>query len=549
MTKRIAGLTLDQVWLFAAVAFVALRVLLTPIPPNDFWWHMATGRLIVETGQIPTTDSFSYTQAGQPFYNQSWLAQLLMYGFYQFGGEPLLILAQAVLVSGTYGLLLRLCLRRTNRLRISVAFLLIATMPASFDNWIVRPQTYALLLFVVYLYVLDGWRGGGGEAGRRWQAAGGRRQVVGLVEAVSVEQSTAVKRVGWRSAAPLLVLPILAVVWVNLHGSFVLGGAFIGLIFVGEGLRRLVADRREAAAWARRPVGRAEDVLDRPAPPVRPPLRQLFVVGIFTGLAWLINPGGFQVIGYVRNLLSSSAVTRLVTEWAPQTVRDTNGVIFFLFVMVAIVLLVYSPRRPDPVDMLLTGAFFWLALSAVRNNIWFIAVATPLLVDQLANWFPRDERPAFQGAPAINAVLAGVIGLMLLLALPWVKPALGLPPDVGDLIASNTPVAAVEFLKNDPQPPTRLFHEMGYGSYLIWANPAQKVWADPRIELYPLDQWLDYQRLSGAVNAADLLAKYQIDGLLLSNEKQAALVEYVESRSQEWERRYADEETTYFVRR
>lgn len=522
MRTRNNGLTLDQVWIFAAVAFIALRALLTPIPPNDFWWHMATGRLIVETGQIPTTDSFSYTQAGQPFYNQSWLGQLLMYGLYGLGGAPLVIIAQAALLAGTYGLLLRLCLRRTGRLRVSVAFLLLATMPASFDNWIVRPQTYALPLFVVYLYVLDGWRrgGAGGRAGRP----------IGL-------------------PLRLWALPILAVIWVNLHGSFVLGGALIGLTFVGEGLRRFVADRREAAAWARRPVGRAEDVLDRPASPARPPLWQLFVAGALTGLAWLINPGGFQVIGYVRNLLSSSAVTRLVTEWAPQTVRDPNGVIFFLFVIVAIVLLAYAPRRPDPVDMLLVGAFFWLALGAVRNNIWFIAVATPLLVDQLASWIPRDDRPAFQGAPAINAALAGVIGLLLLLALPWVKPALGLPPEVGDLIAPDTPVAAVAFLKDDPRPPARLFHEMSYGSYLIWADPAQKVWADPRIELYPLAQWLDYQRLSGGANVADLLAKYQIDGLLLSNEHQEALVAYAEAHPAEWERRYGDDEATYFVRR
>jgi hypothetical protein len=525
--RRSAGLTLDHVWIFAAVAFIALRALLTPIPPNDFWWHMATGRLIVEIGQIPTVDSFSYTRAGEPFYNQSWLGQLLMYGLYTLGGAALVILAQAALLACTYGLLLRLCLRRTGRLRISVAFLLVATMPASFDNWIVRPQTYALPLFVAYLYVLDGWRG-------RRQEAGGRRQEAGIFAIIPRQ---------------LWILPALGIVWVNLHGSFVLGGALIGLTFVGEGLRRVVADRREERAWARRPVGHAEDVLDRPPAPDRPPLRQLFLAGLLTGAAWLINPGGLQVLGYVRNLLGSSAVTQLVTEWAPQTVRDTGGIIFFLFVIVGVVLLAYAPRRPNPVEMLVTGAFFWLALGAVRNNIWFIVVATPLLVDHLASWLPRDERPAFQGAPAINAALVGVIGLLLLLALPWVKPALGLPPAVGGLLSPDTPVAAVEFLKGDQRRPVRLFHEMAYGSYLIWADPGQKVWADPRIELYPLEQWLDYQRLSGGVNVDELLAKYNIDGLLLSNKSQEALVAYAQARPHAWEQRYADEEVSYFVRR
>jgi hypothetical protein len=130
-----------------------------------------------------------------------------------------------------------------------------------------------------------------------------------------------------------------------------------------------------------------------------------------------------------------------------------------------------------------------------------------------------------------------------------VKPALGLPPELGSLLSPVTPVAAVAAMEQGPRPPRRLFHEMSYGSYLIWAAPGQNVWADPRIELYPLDQWLDYQRLSSGVEVDGLLAKYAIDGLLLSNENQQDLVAYAKARPQAWELRYADEETTYFVRR
>jgi hypothetical protein len=142
-----------------------------------------------------------------------------------------------------------------------------------------------------------------------------------------------------------------------------------------------------------------------------------------------------------------------------------------------------------------------------------------------------------------------VIGLLLLLALPWVKPWLDLPPEVGALVHPTTPIAAVEALRADPARPERLFHDMGYGSYLIWADPEQKVWADPRIELYPLAQWLEYGRLASAVDAEELLAKYAVDGLLLSNEGQADLVAWAKARPAEWELRYSDEESSYFVRR
>lgn len=518
--KPARGLTLDQVWLFAGVAFVALRLLLTPIPPHDFWWHMATGRVIVATGQIPTVDSFSYTRAGEPFYNQSWLAQLLMYGLYELGGAELLVLVQALMLAAAYGLLLRLSIRQSGRLRLSVGVLLMGTLPASFDNWLVRPQSYAIPLFIIYLYVLTAWRDPRAPRGR------------GL----------------W---PPLLLLPALGAIWVNLHGSFVLGGALIGLTFVGEGLRRWLAGRAEERAWATRPVGRAEDVLSRADPPVRPPLWQLVLIGILTGLSWLLNPGGWQVIGYVRDLLGSSQVTQLVTEWAPPTIRELNGIIFFVFVMTGIVILAYARRRPDSVDMLLAGAFLWLALGAGRNNIWFVAVATPLLVRQLASWWPEEvtARPPFQGLPVPNAALVGVIALMLLLALPWVKPWLDLPPTVGAVIDAETPVAAVAALRADPTRPARLFHAMSTGSYLIWAAPEQPVWADPRIELYPLAQWRDYQRLSAGQEVERLLAAYAIDGLLLSKGDQEGLVAWAAARPAEWELRHEDEFTSYFVLR
>lgn len=523
--ERAGGLSLDQVWLFAGVAFFALRVLLTPIMPHDFWWHMATGRAIVATGQIPETDSFSYTRAGEPFYNQSWLAQVGMYGLYELGGPALLLLVQALVVAGAYGLLLRLAIRRSGHVRLSVGVLLLGTLPASFDNWLVRPQTYTLPLFIASLYLLTAWRDPRGP-----RAEGGRA------------------RAFWR---PLLLLPAMGALWVNLHGSFVLGGALIGLTFVGEAARRRLAARAEERAWASRPVGAAEDVLERPPRPVEPPLWHLVLAGALTGLAWLLNPGGLRVIGYVGNLLSSSQVTQLVTEWAPPSIRDPNGAIFFCFVIAGVVILAYARRRPDPVDMLLAGAFLWLALGAVRNNIWFVAVATPLLARQLAAWRPEGEppRPAFQGLPVLNAALIGVIALMLLLALPWVKPWLGLPPELGALLHPSTPVAAVEHLRADPDRPARLFHDMGYGSYLIWATPEQPVWADPRIELYPLEQWLEYQRLGSAVDVEALLAKYDVDGLLLSNANQASLVDWAEARPGDWELRYRDEESSYFVRR
>jgi hypothetical protein len=485
-----ARITIDHVWLAAALILVALRPLLTVIQPNDFWWHMAMGREILAAGSVPVVDSFSFTRAGEPFFNQAWLAQLLMVGLYNIGGLPLVILTQSLVITLAYGLLLRLCLLRTGRLKLCVALLLLVTMPMSFDNWTVRPQSYVFPLFAGFLTVLSEHRLG--RASRLW------------------------------------LLPLLMALWVNMHGSFVLGLALVALTFLGE----LIAARRASLA-ARPRVGW---------------WRRYLLWGGLTALATLLNPSGPDVLRYVANLLGANQVTTLVTEWAPPTTRDINGAIFFGAAMFCAAVLAYARRRPDLTDMLLLGAFFWLALGATRNIVWFGFVATPLLAVQLATLLPEPRARRFAGSAALNAALIGVLALLLVLASPWVKPALDLPPAVGSLLAEETPVAAVQALQTQPDRPQRLFHAMGTGSYLIWATPEQPVFIDPRIELYPFEQWLDYINLGQANNADALLAKYALDGALLNLKEQAPLAEHLR-RDAGWELRYQDEMTALFVKR
>lgn len=505
-TARLA-LTLDHVWLAAALLLLALRPLLTPIPPNDFWWHLATGRIIAESGAIPTADSFSFTRAGMPFYNQGWLAQLAMYWLYRLGGPELIILLQALVIVLAYGLLLRLCVQRSGRLRLSVGMLLLITLPLSFNNWVVRPQTYALPLFAVFLSVLSEYR------------------------------------LGYRRR--LWLLPPLMALWVNIHGTFVLGLALIGITFAAELLRNL---SRAASAGRQDKETQDKETQDKQISLSRVSLSRLALWGALTALATLLNPQGIAVLGYVRNLLGSNAVTTLVTEWAPPTVRDLEGRIFFLFVIGCVAVLAYARRRPALTDMLLLGAFFWLALGANRNIMWFAFVATPLLVALLAA--PRaDQRPlrSNPGLPLLNGALIGMLALLVILALPWVKPALDLPPSVGALITQDTPVKAVEFLRAQPVRPRRLFHSEAYGSYLIWAAPEQPVFVDTRIELYPFEHWRDYIRLTQGNNVAALLDRYAIDGLLLDRKQQQPLVAAIEADAG-WAERYRDEHSVYFVR-
>ena len=504
MYRRRFAITLDHVWFATALILLALRPLLTPIPPYDFWWHLATGRLIWSHGAIPMVDTFSYTRTGLPFYDQSWLAQLCMYGLYQLGGGPLLVIIQVLVIVLAYGLLLRLCILQTGRSRLSVAVLLLS-MLLVLNNWTIRPQSYAFPLFMGFLTVLTEYRLGRGK--RLW------------------------------------LLPLLMAVWVNIHGSFMLGYGLIAMTFVGEAIKtgwRIVHQAKGSAPPITNVALTAQPYSVFSVP--------FMLWSALTLLALVFNPRGLGIIGYVRDLLGNPVVTTYVAEWAPPTIRDMSGAIFFLFLIACGLVFTYARSRPDITNLLLFGVFLWLALGAGRNIVWFGFVAVPLLVAQLATLLPAPgtrRRP--HGSSKLNGLLIALLLLLLVIGLPWVKPAL-LPPAVGALYDDNTPIAAVEALQQQPTRPRHLFHDMGYGSYLIWAAPEQPVFIDPRIELYPYQQWKDYVNLGQGNDVAALLRKYAIDGLLLSKREQAPLIKIIRG-DPTWIQQYEDDRSIYFRKR
>ena len=56
------------------------------IASADTWWHLATGRWIVEHHAVPHTDPFSYATAGKPWVAHEYLTDILMFFLHRAGG-------------------------------------------------------------------------------------------------------------------------------------------------------------------------------------------------------------------------------------------------------------------------------------------------------------------------------------------------------------------------------------------------------------------------------------------------------------------------------
>jgi len=243
----------------------------------------------------------------------------------------------------------------------------------------------------------------------------------------------------------------------------------------------------------------------------------------------------------------------MVPEWAPPTFSTLTGALFLTGLLATAALLALSPLRPEPLELLLFLAFGALGLRTVRGAIWFGLTLAPVWAAHLSAVFgtslrsvPDYERECKGDLPA--TLLAVLLTVGALVTLPWFKERLPLPPEKAGLISAETPVAATEFLLRE-RLPGPLFHAMPFGSYLVWAaQPEYPVFVDSRIELYPVEVWLDYLHISAAgCGWEERLARYGVRTLMLSPQEQPALVAAARA-SPRWRQVYEDTAAILFVR-
>jgi hypothetical protein len=453
------------------VLLVALKCLGEPVRLADLFWHLAMGRTIATTWNIPTVDVFSFTRAGTPYFDQPWLAQSILYAVHRAGLEALLAFNFACMVCASWLSASTARLRGATFTAGALAVVLLA--PVAMRGWAVRPQALAVPVFAAFVYVLTRFR-----VTRRWHVS-------------------------------LASLPVLAALWANLHGSFLLAPVLV-LTTLGA---IVVDDVKVNAVDARR----------------------LLLLGGLCAAAPIANPHGVAIYGYVASLLRSTSVHELAPEWRPIALDTAEGLYVTAALLAAFALLA---RRRAWGDLVLVMPFALLEISAVRNGIWLCLVLAPIAATSLtAARSAANERLAWR----ISAVVA-----VLLAVVPWAKPRV-LSGPYGRLLW-RAPIGATLALLRDAHPPRRLLHDAATGSYLIWALPSQPVFLDTRLELYPVEQWRDMRRLSAGEDVPRLLDVYAIDGLLLDKQLSGPLVD-LERKDARFVLRYEDDAHVYFAAR
>lgn len=175
---------------------------------GDTSWHLATGRLILDTRSIPHTDPFSFTFAGHPWTAHEWLAELAMALVYRAGAWAGLALLFSTAIAITLGLIARELLRR---LPVRYAILALAVLVAALAPFMLaRPHVLTWPILALWIVAL--------------MRARAERRAPGL---------------GWAA---------LMIVWANLHASYLIGIGIAG-VFALEALVEEKGRRSVVLGW------------------------------------------------------------------------------------------------------------------------------------------------------------------------------------------------------------------------------------------------------------------------------------------------------------
>ena len=183
--------------LLVAIGAFAVAIARAPSDP-DMYWHLASGKWMVEHGAVLRNDVFSSTVAGQPYSVGEWLGEIVLYAAYVTGGWAGVVLLRGVLVAVAAFFVTRVALRAGSpwvAIPLTLAALLLSSVV-----WTDRPQLFTLALFPLLLDLL-------------LLAREGRTRL-------------------------LVVVPPLLLVWTDLHGGYALGLALVFLFTLEAVLRR-----------------------------------------------------------------------------------------------------------------------------------------------------------------------------------------------------------------------------------------------------------------------------------------------------------------------
>lgn len=395
--------------LYAFPALVCARVAVVGDP--DIWFHLRTAQWILLHHAVPHTDPFTSFAAGTPWTAYSWLFDLVVLTLYRWLGlNGLVVYTAGMLVAITMAL--HRMVRRLHGDFASGAWLTLIAIVCTAHIWTPRSWMFSILFFTIQLDLLMHAR-----------------------------------RTG--KCRELWFLPVLYLLWANLHIEFVYGLAVLGIALLESAF----------AFW-----------WDRTRTPIS--LGQISAVVAACVAATLVNPYGWNLYTTAFGLSSLPGILNHVIDFQPMQFQDPldYGV---LFLGLAAAGMLARVRRRRLFEFLLlifatVVSFHW------QRDLWLEVTAACSILAAGDDEVQPSERP-IKALVVPLALIAGAAAAIL----GFMAVHLSNERLVSKL-GETLPVSAANFVKTEGLKGP-LYNTFNWGGYLMW-NPGLSVSIDGRAQ-------------------------------------------------------------------
>jgi len=416
------------------------------IAESDIWFHLRNAQQFLTSHHFPNEDAYTFTSAGAKLLNHEWLSELPYYAGYLWYGLRGLTAVTVLVLCFAFGGMYYLACRRGAHCG-DAALIAIAGILLGVNSFGPRMHNFGYLCLTVLLIALE-----------RFQQTG--------------------KGV-W------LIPPVFAV-WINLHGSWVLGFVIMG-IYLASGLAKDNQGRIVAEPWK------------------RGQFLKLLVAIFASAVALLVNPYGYRLALYPFDLLFRQQTNLAnVIEWQSVDFNTFYGKLALCMLLSVLGIGMLTDERWAVRDVLMVGFALWTALSHVRFLQFAGLMVIPILAPKLRICAPYDPG---KDNPWRNILTAAALIVLMV----W-----GFPTEarLQAIVDSYFPRDALRYMQQH-NISGRLFHRYDFGGYIEWNAPAIKTFSDGRTDIFVYNGVFDdYLKARDVKQPFEVFDKYNIEYVL-----------------------------------
>lgn len=472
---------------------------------DDLFWHIETGRFIIDNKYIPSTDVFSFATYGEKWIPFEWGLDVITFLIYDNFGFTALYVFNGIIILTIFALLFILLRKFDFSIPFIITLLTILALGIKYRLGI-KPHMFTYLFLVLLLYIL-----------------------------LNVKYFNVSKKI-------LYIIPFIFIIWANLHMG-VLGGILLLFIFlVSEFLnyKKYLSHKKDY-------------------------LITLLVVFILSLFALFINPHGYNTYIYSYEHTQMKMLNEIYEWYSPFNkvfMGKLFNLIYILFIISGIIVIRYSFKKKDYLPALIYIVFAFYSFRAVRFIVDFELVAFTFFALSWDSIIKYKINSYFQNKSVLSASLISVLLIIFILLTPnnTIFRIIGFNSDFGLGIYEPTfPVKMFKFMKenNIAEIGERPFNTLEYGGYFLHNFPGRKNFIDSR-NLNDTIYYNFYEIVNKKPGFLRLMDKYNFDYFIIFRplmstpegvaEMKSIITSYLSEKPDTWKLIYFDLQSMLFVK-